>query len=350
MTNSIAIVNDTHFGARNDKEVFLNNQIEFFRVFFIPEIQKRGIKKIVWAGDVFDKRKNINIRTLSRVRKEIFDKLKAAGIQIIMLAGNHDVYYKNTNEYNSIRELLGDYSNIEIIDTLPEVRGEFGGLHKVGYVPWICQANYDDCMGMLDTTEARVVIGHFEIAGFDMHPGIPCHHGMQSKTFERFQKVLSGHFHTRSTVGNITYLGTQYQMTWADYGDPKGFNILHEDLELEFVQHDNPMFIRFVYAPKDDSIYWPVPKKVKDKYVKIIVKERDDETDSAIMVIRSGDPADLKIVENAHNYTVEENLDVEVEDTATLMNKYVDTLELDVDPIRVKTILQELHTESLRVM
>jgi len=346
-SNSIAFLNDSHYGVRNDNGIFLDNQIDFFQNFFIPECQNRGISKIVWAGDIFDKRRNINIRTLSRVRKEIFDKLLEAGFQITMLVGNHDVFYKNTNEYNSPRELLSDYDNIEIIDTAPEVRAEFGGKHKICYIPWICQANYDDCMGMLANTKANIVVGHFEIAGFEMHMGIPCHHGMSAETFKRFKLVLSGHFHTRSSIGNITYLGTQYETTWADCGDPKGFNILNEELELEFVQYTTPMFIRLVYDKGCEK--WPVGTQCKDKYVKIIVKERAEGMEMMIDMIRAQEPMDLKIIENEHEYGIQEDLDVEVEDTATLMNKYIDNLELEVDPAMVKSILQELHTEALEM-
>lgn len=350
MSNSIGLINDSHFGIRGDSNVFLNNQIDFFQEFFIPELQKRGITRVVWAGDIFDKRKTVNIRTLSRVRKEIFKPLKDAGIKILALAGNHDIFHKNRNDYNSIRELLGDYENIEIIDTLPECRGEFGGKHKILYVPWICQANYDDTIGMLNGTDAQVVIGHFELKGFDMHPGIPCHHGMSSDIFKRFSKVLSGHFHTRSTLGNITYLGTQYEMTWADCEDPKGFNILNEDLTLDFIRYDNPTFIRLLWDNGVDG-EWPL-EGLKDKYIKVIVKNigtNPKSLDAMIAMLQNQEPADLKIVEDEHRSAVDEALDVDVEDTAMLMNKYVDTLEFagNTNSNAVKSILQELHTEAL---
>lgn len=349
---SIAFLNDTHFGVRNDNEVFLNHQIGFIRDFFIPECKKRNITQVIHLGDVFDKRKNVNIKTLSRVRREVFDQLEKAGLSLTIIAGNHDTYYKNTNEYNSIKELLGDYKNIQIIDQYPEHRGEFGGKHKVLYVPWICQANYDDVMAMLSKSEASVVLGHFEIQGFDMQPGNPCLHGMDRKVLNRFPLVLSGHFHTRSNQGNITYLGTQYEMTWADCQDPKGFNILSDDLKLEFVQYDNPIFIKLLV---DGDKATPIKNaNFKGKYIKVVVKNApSDRTklDAYIDAIRNQEPMDLKIIENTRDYKVEENLDVEVEDTAALINRYVDNLEgiEDTDPALIKSILQELHTEAMEI-
>jgi DNA repair exonuclease SbcCD nuclease subunit len=53
-------------------------------------------------------------------------------------------------------------------------------------------------------------------------------------SFLKFELVMSGHFHTKSQKGNITYLGNTYQMYWNDYADQRGFHIFDTDtLKLE---------------------------------------------------------------------------------------------------------------------
>ena len=92
-------------------------------------------------GDAFDNRKNIDFWALNWARKNVYDKFKNLGVKVYQLVGNHDVYYKNTNEINSIESLLEDYDNIVAISS--------PGSHKIGksnffMIPWICPENYDE--------------------------------------------------------------------------------------------------------------------------------------------------------------------------------------------------------------
>ena len=38
---------------------------------------------------------------------------------------------------------------------------------------------------------------HLELQGFDMSKGMPCMDGMDRKYFDRFEMVLTGHFHAK---------------------------------------------------------------------------------------------------------------------------------------------------------
>jgi DNA repair exonuclease SbcCD nuclease subunit len=96
-------------------------------------------------------------------------------------------------------------------------------------MPWICADNYEQCMGAINTTKSTIMFCHTDIVGFQMHKGQACDEGFDPKQFSKFDLVFSGHFHHRSTIGNITYLGNPYEMTWADFEDPRGFNIFDTD-------------------------------------------------------------------------------------------------------------------------
>ena len=62
-------------------------------------------------------------------------------------------------------------------------------------------------------------MGHLELNGFVATAGHVMDHGMDMDPFKKFKKVYSGHYHTRSNVGNIYYLGNPYEMFWNDCQD-----------------------------------------------------------------------------------------------------------------------------------
>ena len=113
----VAIITDTHFGARKGSQVFHEFFQKFYDDIFFPTLEERGIKACIHMGDAFDNRKNIDFWALNWARKYVYDKFKNLGVKVYQLVGNHDVYYKNTNEINSIESLLEDYDNIVAISS-----------------------------------------------------------------------------------------------------------------------------------------------------------------------------------------------------------------------------------------
>ena len=110
----VAIITDQHFGARNDSIHFLDFYEKFYSETFFPEIDKENITKVLILGDTFDRRKYVNFYSLQRAKKMFFDPLAERDIEVHMLVGNHDTYYKNTNDVHSPGLVL-DYKNINII-------------------------------------------------------------------------------------------------------------------------------------------------------------------------------------------------------------------------------------------
>ena len=172
----VAIITDQHFGARNDSTHFLDFYEKFYNEVFFPTIKSHGIDTVLILGDTFDRRKYVNFFTLKRAKQMFFDPLFNLGIQVHMLAGNHDTYFKNTNEVNSVDLLLSEYAiSMNVIDGPTEI---YVGPHKICMMPWLCADNYEDSMQMLKNTDARYCMGHFEIAGFAMYRGMPSHEGL----------------------------------------------------------------------------------------------------------------------------------------------------------------------------
>ena len=348
----LALINDTHAGARGDDPRFNEFFFKFWEGTFFPYLKENNIKHICHLGDVVDRRKFISFVTLNSWRKRFFDVLQTEGINMDVIVGNHDVTYKNTNEINAMHELFDHYNNINVMIEPKDM--EYDGL-SVAMVPWINSSNYEQTLEFLKTTKSQVVFGHFEIAGFEMDRGNVCHTGMDKSTFNRFDMVLSGHFHHKSTNGSIHYLGNQYEITWADYNDPRGFHVFDtETRELTFVSNPNRMFHKINYDDATtDFAYWQAfdYSALKDCYVKIVVLNKQNPYlfDNVLDNLYKAGIGDIAIVEDFTDTIIEDDKDLvnQAEDTMTILSKYIDNLTLTVDNDKLKTLMKELYVEAL---
>ena len=348
----IALINDTHMGARGDSSIFNEFFFKFWENTFFPYLKENNIKHICHLGDVVDRRKFINFVTLNSWRKRFFDVLESEGITMDVIVGNHDVFYRNTNEVNAMHELFYGYKNINVY--IDPVDLNFDGL-SVAMMPWINSSNYESSLQFLKETKSEVVFGHFEIAGFEMDRGNVCHSGLNKKVFDRFDIVLSGHFHHKSSSGNITYLGNQYEMTWADHGDQRGFHVFDTDTrEIDFVKNPFKIFHKISYDDTEqDFEYWKQYNydNLKECYIKVIVVNKNNPYlfDNVIENLYKVGVADISIVEDFTEFEDEnaEELIDQAEDTMTILSKYIDGLTLNVEPDKLKKIMRELYVESL---
>jgi hypothetical protein len=345
----IAILNDTHCGIRNSSDVFIDNAEKFYSEVFFPYLLENNIKHILHLGDYYDNRKFINFKALNRNRKTFLSKLREHGITMDVTLGNHDVYYKNTNDLNSLKELLGHYMNEVHIISEPSVL-EYNEL-KIGVVPWINPENEKESLQFIEKCDAPILAGHFEISGFEVSRGIEHHGGMSPSIFNRFETVLSGHFHVKSTKGNITYLGSQMEFYWSDAHDPKFFHVIDtKTREIEAINNPHTLFHRIRY---DDSKYDYTDydlDQVENKFVKIVVINKSDlfTFDRFVDRIQSKRIHELKIQENFSEF-VGENVDdesISLEDTNSLVNSYIDNVETDLNKDRIKNEVYDLYIEA----
>jgi DNA repair exonuclease SbcCD nuclease subunit len=344
----VAIITDQHFGARNDSIAFLDFFQKFYDDTFFPSLDAAGINTVLILGDTFDRRKYVNFYALDRAKKMFFDKLEERGIRVHMLAGNHDTYYKNTNDVNSPDLLLREYNNIDVIDS-PETIVIDGT--SICMMPWICPENYQESLDEMKNTKAEICMGHFEIAGFAMHRGMESHEGLSKETFDKFDMVFSGHYHHRSDDGHIYYLGNPYELTWQDYRDTRGFHLFDlERRELEFIPNPNTMFERLEY---DDKECDPIDLDLVDltgKYVKLVVVNKTDyyKFDKFIQKLYNKGCYEIKIIEDFSEFE-EGQIDEEInlEDTVSVLSNYVDSIETDVDKEQIKTFMRTLYTEAV---
>lgn len=344
----IALLTDTHFGARGDHGTFDKFFKKFYEGTFFPVLERESIQRVVHLGDMFDRRKYINYLTLNNCREYFFDRLSVLGIELDVIVGNHDVFYKNTNEINSPSLLLKEYKNIRVYES--SHTADLDGL-DVLYLPWITSDNFKQSMDIIKNSRSSVCFGHLEIAGFQMYKGHKNDHGFDATIFDGFDLVFSGHFHHRSTSGNITYLGNPYELTWADYQDPRGFHIFDtETRELEFIQNPNTIFHK-IYVDKD---YKPQDyTHLEDCFVKVIIQDRDTQMKLDILIdtLEKIGAADIQVVDDHQHKDLEDNDEIleSAEDTLSLLSKFCEQMDDTVDKKRLDNLIKNLYSEAINL-
>jgi hypothetical protein len=343
----IALITDQHLDGRKGSLAFWNYFQKFYDEVFFPTLEKKKVTHIIDLGDTFDNRKSMDFNTFHRVKEHYFDKLQ--GYKVHMLLGNHCTYYKNTNRINSPELLLENYSNIRIYASPDHLTI---GSKKFLMLPWINAENRDDVLKLLETSDADICCGHLELNGFEVTPGMTMDHGMDAGLFHRFHRVWSGHFHHRSKKGNVQYLGNPYQMYWNDYKDTRGFHIYDTQSDkLEYISNPFEIFDKIIYDDTKADYNKQDVSDYKDKYIKIVVDEKRDYQMFETLVDRLYNVGvhDVKIVENLVGTDNQEDIDVSTKDTLTLLNEYIDEVEMSVNKSDLKTLMRSLYIESCNV-
>jgi hypothetical protein len=284
--------------------------------------------------------------SLEAAKEMWFTPLQERGVSMDMLVGNHDIYYKNTLRVNAPSELLGEYNNINVItspttlvyDNLP-----------ILLLPWICDENRTEVLEKVGSTEAKVCMGHLELNGFEAHPGHVMQHGMDSNAFSKFKKVFSGHYHMKSTKKNVNYLGNPYQLYWNDYGCKRGFHVFDtETLKTTFYKNPFDIFHKLYY---NNGVTLPNEEDLKGSYVKLIVENKGDyaKFDYAVSQLQDMGLGDLKIIEDLSVELDSGSEVLETEDTMTLLDNYIDDIDLKVNKSNVKNVMRSLYMEASEI-
>ena len=344
----IAIITDQHFGARKNSKLFHDYFLKFYEDIFFPTLIKEGITTIVDMGDTFDSRKGVDFVSLEWAKNNYFDRLQELGIVTHTIIGNHTAYYKNTNDLSGVDLFLREYDNVKIYSEAEEVTID---KTKFLFVPWINSENLDKTLDVIDNSDSPCVMGHLELNGFMATRGHYMEHGMDSKVFDKFDKVFTGHYHMRSNQGNVFYLGNPYEMYWNDVNDRnRGFHLFDTDT-LEHIPVNNP------YQLFHNLYYEDTPHQMLDitkydqKIVKVIVRKKSDpkQFEKYIDKLYSSNLAELKIVENFDFTEGEEFEAEESEDTISLLNRYIQESEVDLNKFTITNILQDVYKEACEV-
>lgn len=343
----IGLITDTHYNFKKANQSFHDYFAKFYNDVFFSTLKKQNIKNVVHLGDSFDNRRGVDYWALNWAKENVYDRFQDLGITVYNIVGNHDSYYKNTNEINSIDILLKEYDNVVRISKPQEL--VVGGVKSV-FLPWICSDNEKQTFDLLEKTDSKIVYGHLELTGFLAFPGHIHSDGMDKNVFKKFDRVFSGHYHTKSDDGKVYYLGNPYQMFWSDVDDSRGFHIFDtETFDLDFIKNPYNIFEKIYYNEEIENNILP---DIENKMIKLVVNKKENHSlfEKFVDNILKQNPLELKIIET--NTLCDENVeytDIECEDTWTILDKYVEESEFNLDKTIIKKLIREVYKEALEI-
>lgn len=348
--SKIALLTDSHWGERADSPIFLDYQKLFLDEVFFPALLKYNVSRIIHLGDLVERRKYININTAMRLWSDFLAPIEILQIPMMVLAGNHDIYHKNTSTVNALWLMLdGRFKYIHYItNPLTTVEPE-----PFLYLPWINDDNREASLEAIKTSHAKIVFGHLELKDFAMRKGQIAQHGMDANIFQNFEAVFTGHYHTKSSRGNIHYLGSPFEFNWGDYGEERGFHIFDtETRELTFIPNPYSLFIKFFYndegKSKDDLKAELNDNYFEGVYVKVIVEKKTDPYlfDWLISEIEAKHPQDVVIANAQEVFSRDYIAPIEsLDDTPKILKKCVEGIDVS-DKVSLENLLIELYTEA----
>lgn len=346
----VILLGDLHMGARGGDLDFAAYFNRFFTDVLYPYMEEHNISTIIQAGDYFDKQTSLDYDPWKMSKPVWVDEVIKRNYRMYILVGNHDIAYKNTLRVNSPDLILYTYApHIQVLS-------EPTNLNLDGYsfdvVPWICKENQDRILSFMKRRDrGSAVIGHFSIEGFPMYKGGQVEKkGLPKSTFEHYPFVFSGHFHTKSSDGNISYLGVPYEITWADFNDQKGFHVFDTEMQtVEFVPNPYTMYEKLLYSEGMvlDS------ETLTGKIVRLVVTDRGNlkKYNAFIDELKKMPLKDLDIVETTTDIKSVSEVNVDdldwINDTETYIKNVVDTLETDLDKSLLSDYMIALHNRAI---
>ncbi|WP_298751866.1 metallophosphoesterase [uncultured Arcobacter sp.] len=331
----IGIISDLHLGESEAID-FLEYQYKSM-VFYLEELKKRDISTIVFLGDFLDDRKKITFITLQFIQQKIIPLL--SDFNVYILRGNHDIYYKNSDDVCGLDLLFSDIPNF----TIPDRTAELVINNKTYlFINWINSENYDDTVKTIKKSKADIAFGHLELANFEMIKGMLCKHDqIDRKLLSKFHKVYSGHFHIGATDKNICYVDTPIQHDFNDVNEEKGIIII-DDESYDEEKIINPYIKYRKIIVNDESDLDDIEQ---NQYIKLYINNNDKKIQKKI--INLTDLPKLSIIDNTYQASEDIEMDVSNLDTVAIWNEYLALADdiTDNDTEEMNQIFYEAYKE-----
>jgi DNA repair exonuclease SbcCD nuclease subunit len=363
----IATIGDLHFGNKGHSIEMFEQQMRFIELQFFPFLLEHQIKFVIQLGDTFHDRNKIDWYIQNELKKRFYQWFDDNGVELHSLVGNHDCYYKSTLKQNSLSETTKHFKNVHAY-TKPTVKTF--GKYTLGFNPWII-----DNKNPKLTEKVDILLGHFDIVGFPMMKGIYSKEGLSHLQFANYKLVLSGHYHGRTIKDNVHMVGTPFQLNWNDYNEPKGFMVLDDNFNYEYIQNTiNPQYVKLYYSngileqeglnmPKDISAAQSL-EIVKDNYCRLFTRAVDDQMKlelyhSSLLAVSCDDyKIDIvslqDVVEDFDSEAFDESFE-EGESTIQLIMSCIEGMTFDAEIDKdllielAKTEYKDAHQEALSI-
>ena len=230
--NKAVVFTDLHVGLKSNSVVHNNDCLEFIK-WTIATGKEQDCDMAIMCGDWHNSRASVNVLSLN-YSLQCLELLSQAFPKVFLIPGNHDLFYRDRRDINSVA-WAQHLPNVEIIK-------DFLTIDDVTFLPWLLGDDYKKVQQL----SSKYLFGHLELPSFYMNSLVqmPEHGEIRREHFGGFEHVFTGHFHKRQTQRNITYIGNCFPHNYADAGDDsRGLMILEWGQEPKYLAWpDQPVY------------------------------------------------------------------------------------------------------------
>lgn len=340
MSEKVAMFSDPHLGCHQNDTKWHKISLDYAH--WICKTVDPCVKKLFCLGDIFNNRDEIGVSTIEIA--EQFFSILASRFELILIAGNHDSFYKDHAGVSSI-SILNNKNNIRVVTKTTEevvIDGK-----KILCVPWGLENEIQN------HSDLTAIFGHFEINTFKRTYTDICQNGVNSTYFLKHAKsVFSGHFHLRDervyNNGRIVYVGSPYQITWADAGSEKGVYLYEPESDTyEFIQNDfSPKHIEMdadkIFTNKNLDV-------ITGNFIKLVTKPDFDykKLDDIFSKIENLKPLDVvNSFSKQDIVTNSSKSDYNAVDIKESLKNYVNNIETNVEKSQLVDVMLEIYDEA----
>jgi exonuclease SbcD len=285
MKHGFIVVGDVHeginFGYRIDPRTGVSDRAMDIHRNFVTTAKyaiEHGSHLFIILGDMFD-RTHVSPVFREMVRHDVIEPLLNAGIEVWILAGNHD-QPRSMPRSTSLDDFKA-FSNVTVFRT-PEVEtreidGKKAGfiiapfLHPEQFIEKLREKGYeighDDAFPAAQRlwkqwikeaadeleSDSTILLGHYHVEGsqlsaFNRNQYLPSEFSFSREMIpENIDLALFGHIHLHQKVtGKIVYVGSVERIDWGEREEDKGFISVDTDgKKWEFVKLDTRPMIKF---------------------------------------------------------------------------------------------------------
>ena len=141
-------------------------------------------------------------------------------------------------------------------------------------------------------------------------------------------------------------------MFWNDVNDEnRGFHLFDTET-LEHTPVNNPYRLHHIIYYNDQDYQLFDARELEDKIVKVVVRTKSDQVkfEKFIDKLYNVNVAELKIVENFGIQETGEFEAFESEDTLSILSRYVNESEIDLDKSRIQKVLNDIYREACELV
>jgi len=326
----VACFTDIHFGLKGDSDQH-NEDCTNFVTWFIEQAKEYGAETCIFLGDWHHNRTRISAKTMNSSLENV-ERLSKAFDNFYFITGNHDLFYRDSREVNSM-EFGRLIDNVTIISE-PLISGD------VAIYPWLNGEEWKK----IKKVKCKYMFGHFEIPGFYMNQMVqmPDSGHIHKDHFKHPEYIFSGHFHKRQNQGKIHYIGNPFPHDFADVNDDdRGMMMMEWGGKPEFKNWDGgPNYRRISLAQLlEEPEQWINERS----YVKVdmeILPTFEDQLYIREEMMAAFNPRELRLVPQAEdNAIVEYGGELNFETVDSVVLSHLDSIEsVNIDNTLLKQI------------